>query len=131
MSVRPARPIGLTIVAVVIILHGIWAFLVGLNLLRTIDILALPGSGDPTATGWAMIVVGVLDIAVGVGLFTLKTWAWGITLLVLGLTVLAGVFALIQHGLGGENLPNLVPAIVAAIVMAYLLSSRVRELFEP
>ena len=117
--------------AVVIILHGIWAIVVGLNLVRAIDIVPLPGTGDPAATGWAMVVVGILDIVVGVGLFTLKTWAWGITLLVLGITVLAGIFALIQHGLGSDNLPNLVPAVVAAIVMGYLLSARVRALFEP
>ena len=130
MGSTPSRPLGLTLVAVLVILQGVLAIIAGLNLLGVVSLLALPASGSPGATGAAMLIAGVLNVIVGIGLFTYRFWAYVIAIVVLGMTVFAGMFALVQHGLDSQNLSNLVPALIAAVVAGYLLSDRVRPYFD-
>jgi len=121
---------GVTLVSLVMMLLGAWAVVTGLNLIGIIELFGKPGQGAPASTGAAMLMVGVLDIVIGAALMTRRYWAWVIALVFLGLTILAGIFALIQHGLSGENVPSLMPAVAAAVAFAYLLGDAVRPYFD-
>ena len=130
MGSTPGRPLGVTLVSLVVMFQGVFAIVVGLNLTGVISLFSVPVVGDASATGAAMIIVGVLGTAIGLGLMTMKFWAYVIALGVLGMTVLAGIFAIIQHGLGTENMPSLVPAVISGVVFAYLFSERVRTYYD-
>lgn len=123
-------PFGLTVVIAAITFMGVLSIIVGLNMVRILSLTSLPPQGSSGATGAALLIVGILDLLVAAGIATRRLWAYVLTLIVLGMTVFAGIFALVQHGVNTENAPNLVPAIIASIVVAYLLNERVRPLFE-
>jgi cell shape-determining protein MreD len=67
----------------------------------------------------------------GATVISLLVMFQGVFAIVLGLTVFAGVMALIQFGIGSDNLPSLVPAVISAIVFAYMFSERVRPFYDP
>ena len=130
MGSTRGRPLGVTLVALVVIFQGVFAIVVGLNLIRAIELFGLPPTGSADATGGAMILVGILGTAVGLGLLTMRFWAYVVALGVLGMTVLAGIFAIIQHGFATESMPSLVPAVISGVIFAYLFSERVRPYFD-
>lgn len=90
----PSRPIGVAILAVLTTLIGILILIVGLLF------LALPvfmvGLGIPLVFGLAagvlgviVILFGLLWIAVGMGLWRLRGWAWWLAVIVMLLSVLS------------------------------------------
>ena len=130
MGSTAARPLGVTVVALMVIFQGVFSIVIGLNLTGVISLLPVPSGGSASATGSAMIIVGILNTVIGLGLFSKRFWAYVVALGFLGLTVLAGFFALIQHSIDSDSLPSLLPAVIAAIVFAYMFSERVRPYFD-
>ena len=130
MGSTAARPLGVTVVALMVIFQGVFSIVIGLSLTEVISLLPVPADGSASATGSAMIIAGILNTVIGLGLFSMRFWAYVIALLFLGLTVLAGFFALIQHGIDSDSLPSLLPAVIAAIVLAYMFSERVRPYYD-
>ena len=131
MSVSQGRPLGVTVLSLVVIFQGVFGIVIGLNLMGVLEILDVPSIGSVEATGGALLLMGIVGTIIGLGLFSLKFWAYVIALGVLGMTVLAGIFALIQFGFSSENLPSLVPAVISGVVFAYMFSERVRPYFDP
>jgi hypothetical protein len=124
------RPVGITIIAIVVIINGIFQILAAINFLDWVSILDLPTDGDPQTTGWAYLIVGVINVLVGVGLFTLKRWAWYLAIVAMALAVLSALYAIFQHGFGGLTSASTVTGVVSLIVLIYLFSQNVRAAFE-
>ncbi len=125
-----ARPLGITIIAIVVIINGFAQVLAAINFLDWISILDLPAEGDPQTTGWAYLIVGVINVLVGVGLFTLKRWAWYLAIIAMALAVVSALYALFQHGFDGITSASTVTGVVSLIVLLYLFSQNVRDAFE-
>lgn len=129
MTSTTARPLGITIIAIVVILSGIAQVITAIGLLEWIDFIDVPASGDPQVSGWASLIVGVINIAVGAGLFTLRRWAWVLAVVAMGLAVGSAAWAIIRHGLDGIVWVSIATGVVSLIILAYLLQGSVRDAF--
>jgi hypothetical protein len=130
-ATKKARPLGITILSLIVMVQGVFGIVIGLNLMGVLNILDTPSIGAVEATGGAILIFGIVGVVMGIGLMSMKFWAYVIALGVLGLTVLSGALALIQFGFGSENLPSLVPAVISGILFAYMFSERVRPFYDP
>jgi len=122
------RPLGITILgalvilaAIILILIGIAAFVVGLAFL----VPGAPTSGTPLIlNGLLYFVIGVVLGAAGSGLVRMRPWAWGLALL-------AALVALVYLGYNvwqdsnagrGITLTAILTLTFVAVVFVYLLS---------
>jgi hypothetical protein len=133
------RPTGITILAILAIIGGILSFLGALALIAAGALVAggtlvANGTTYPASAGGPLIVLGViflvlgvLDIVVGIGFFRLSPWAWmlGIILQGAGLVLAIAEIALKYATLNGEILGM----IISAGILVYLLTPGVRQAF--
>lgn len=95
-AARPSRPIGVAILAILIILVG------AIFLLGAIGLLAFAGftliRALPTFFGLASTFLGVIllifaliFIGVGLGLWHLRSWAWWLAIIVLVISIIGGL----------------------------------------
>ena len=132
------RPVGVTILAVIAILYGIFSLLLALlGLLGS----ALLASGVAAAAikysagtlAYATIsdaVLGILYLAFGIGAFQLKRWAWTAGVVVLALDVVRQIVGVVLHGFSASNAVGFILTIVIAIVaLWYLFRPNVRAAF--
>jgi len=119
-----------TIIAIVVVINGAAQILAAVNYLNWLKMFDLPTSGDPTTTGWAYLIVGIINVVVGVALFSLRRWAWLLAILAMGLAVISAGWALIQHGFDGITSAPVVTGLVSLLILLYLLTQNVREAFE-
>jgi hypothetical protein len=130
MTLTTPRPLGITFLAIVVILVGLAQVLTAVSLLGWITLVGAPTTGDPELTGWTALAAGIFDVTVGIGLSTLKRWAWILALVAMGLAVGAAAWALIRHGLDGAVWLSTLSGVVAFVLLAYLLQRDVRNAFE-
>ncbi len=133
------RPTGITILAVLAIIGGVLSLfgalaLIGAGALVAGGTLVANGTTYPASAsgglyilGVIFLVLGVLDIVVGIGFFRLSPWAWmlGIILQGVGLVLAIAEIALRYATLNG----NILGMIVNAAILVYLLTPGVRQAF--
>ncbi len=119
------RPIGVTILAVLAIIYGVFSLLLALlGLLGS----ALLASGIAAATikysagtlAYATIadgVLGVLYLVFGIGAFQLKGWAWTTGVVALALDVIRTVVGIVLQGFSVSKI------VVAGITLVILLGA--------
>jgi hypothetical protein len=122
------RPVGITILgalvilaAIILILIGIAAFIVGLAFL----VPGAPSSGTPLIlNGLLYFVIGVVLGAAGSGLVRMRPWAWGLALLgALVALVYLGYNVWQDSNAGrGVTLPAILTLTIVVAIFVYLLS---------
>ena len=106
-----SRPLGITIIAIIVGIYGILGIIGGIALLRA-----------STSLGVITIVLGVLELILAWGLWTLQRWAFWATVILEVLALLNGIFALTQGSTGtGAGIGGIV---IALIVLIYLFADR-------
>ena len=123
------RPLGITIIAILLFISAVIEIIGGLS--------SLLGGNLPTGTpsqvllGWFPLILGVIELVLAWGLWTLKPWAyWG--------TLIVEIIIILSHFFGFLNLPKTHSAlavisggIVSIIIVIYLLVDRhVRQAFQ-
>lgn len=133
------RPIWITIIAAFFLILGllslIWSGLVfGVSGL-TSAFTGLFGAENMNAaassgvwSGFFGIVAGAVQIAVGIGLLRLKTWAWYLAVLAIGLSVIQGLIGLF-NGSTFAILCGAMWLLIPVVVLVYLTRASMRELF--
>lgn len=125
-----SRPIGITIIAIVLAVGGIFQILTGTEALGVTDFGLGAAAEAAGISGWASVISGVLTIIVAGGLFTLAGWAWLLTVVVMVIRIAVDIFAVVTHGmgstLGAAALTNLV---ISAVILWYFQRSTVRSAF--
>jgi hypothetical protein len=124
------RPLGITLIAIVLAISGVVNILVGLV---GMDILKLDlgtlASGAQ-AVGAGALVSGVLSLIVAWGMFSTAGWAWLLTVIVMVVRIAVDAWAIVTHGLGsaigGAAVANLV---ISAIILWYFNRPNVRSAF--
>lgn len=130
MMQKPQRPTGITIIAILGIIVGILAILGGAL------VVAVAGSGILTSYGMGMfsgfislfggiiIIVGLLAIFVSWGMWSGKTWAWYLGVVLYGLGVVFGLISLIGGGLTG-----IVSLLIDILLLWYMFRPHVKAYF--
>lgn len=117
---RPERPLGVTILAILLLIEAILALLSGLFLMAVgtvmlpIPLLGLAIVGFSTFG----MIFGVIGLFLVYGLWTGRSWGWWLTLII---AVLIAALSLIGW--------NLIVLIMAIIVIIYLTRPHVRAYF--
>ncbi len=125
-----SRPVGITLIAIVLAISGVINILVGLvgmDILK-IDLGTLASGAQ--AVGAGALVSGVLTLIVAWGMFSTAGWAWLLTVIVMVVRIAVDAWAVITHGLGsaigGAAVGSLV---VSAIILWYFNRPSVRSAF--
>lgn len=101
MSPRRQRPLGITIIAIVIGLQAILSIISG--------VLSL---------GLITLILGILTLLLAWGLWTLQSWAFWTAVVLEALNIISGLFSL---GQGGYAIVSL---IFSVLILVYLLGDR-------
>ncbi|MDN3494370.1 hypothetical protein QL996_00345 [Planococcus sp. APC 4015] len=127
------RPGGVTLVAVLAWISGALNVLGGILLLigvgaggTSVDGVALGGGVGATAA-WISIIIGVLTIAVGVGLLRGSNVARILAAIVFVLNVIATVYTVIASGF--SNWSGILSGILALIALILLFSPKANAFF--
>ena len=134
------RPTGITILAIVYIVLAIlsllWSGLVfgvgGLSSLFGGLVGAENVAAFGVSSGWGGflgIITAVVQLIVGIGLLSMKKWAWILALIGVGLTVVQGVIGLFAGGPFGFMCGGLA-LIIPVIILIYLLRPTIRGAFD-
>jgi uncharacterized membrane protein (DUF2068 family) len=132
------RPLGVSAIAVLTWVRGALYALGGLALIgighlsaRLISAIATDTflenliSRLGKALGVGALLVAVLYIVVGFGLWELKNWARMLTLVFVGLWFVVGLLGLVRHPTSW----HMVRAVVDVVIIAYLMLPNVKRLF--
>jgi len=121
------RPLGITIIAILLFISAVIEIIGGIS---SVSGTTLTGTLSNVLLGWFPLVLGIIELVLAWGLWTLKSWAyWG--------TLLAEIVIILVHFFGFLGLPQTHSAlavisggIVSIIIVIYLLIDRnVRRAF--
>src|SRR5687768_14232065 len=119
------RPTGVTVLAILTFCFA--AFLLLPGLLIPLVGTAIGAAGGPVLAalgafaGIVMIVFAVLEGIVGYGLWTLKTWAWLLTVILSGISAAFNLMQLLSGDIGG----GLFGLIINGIILWYMMKPHV------
>jgi hypothetical protein len=128
-----SRPIGVTVVAIVLMVTGVFIVLLGLEGAGVTNFglkQLAPNQGLYAST---VIISGVLSLIAAFGLFTLAGWAWYLAVAVLIFRAVADGFGLVSqlisgtYGYGGVSLLNFV---ITVVILWYFLRPNVKQAFK-
>ncbi|HVQ22992.1 MAG TPA: hypothetical protein VMT36_06940 [Candidatus Saccharimonadia bacterium] len=134
-----ARPQGVTIIAILAFIGGIFAIVAGLGLTVLGGILggALAASGEAAGgalggffavLGIGILGLGIAQIVIGWGLWGLKPWAWMVSVIVF----IASIVVTLLFALAGNSLisiSTLAGIAIPAIILYYLMTPPVKAVF--
>ena len=132
------RPLGVSLVAVLnwlraalFAMGGLVLILVGhlsgrlAAMIGSAPLLERVLSAVGKTLGFAALLIAVVWLAAGVGLWTLKTWGRSLTLVLTGLWLIFGLFGLMHRPFP----THILRIIVDGVVLVYLMNSDVQKLF--
>lgn len=117
------RPIGVTIICVLGYIGAILMALAGIAIMAfgglagSLGALGLLLGSTGIVAGVMLLAMGIITFVVTQGLWNLKKWAWTVTMILEGLSVLGSLISL-----------NIVGLIIPAIVLYYLYTKK--EIFK-
>lgn len=128
-----ARPTGITILAGAFLLLGIlsfiWSMLAfgfgGLSTLFGSIFTLSPQLSSSLWTGFLGMVTAAVQIATGIGLLQMRSWAWYLAFIAIGLSIIQGVVGLF----GGSFICGAISLIIPVGIAIYLLRQEIRDLF--
>ncbi len=119
----PARPLGITVIAILAAIGGVFGIIGGLALVGLSGALAAATGTlfglSPMLYGVLLIVLGAAQLYAAYGAWTLKGWAW--TWLVV-LMVISAVLNILPR-------LNILGLAIAAVVVFYLFTPDVKKAF--
>lgn len=119
------RPLGITIIAILLFIQAVIEIIVGIFAFVGTTI-ANPAAG--LLLGWIPLAIGIVTLIVAWGLWTLKPWAYWVTLIVEIINIVINLFSFGQpnHSIFGVISGGLVSVI---IVIYLLVDGNVRRAF--
>jgi uncharacterized membrane protein (DUF2068 family) len=107
INVSRTRPLGITIIAIIAAIHGILGIIGGMTLM-----------GSSMTFAVIAVVLGILDLILAWGLWTLQRWAFWATVVIEILALLNGIFGFSQRIVSG----GIVDIVIALVVLIYLFA---------
>lgn len=117
-----SRPVLLSMVAILSILAGIVIIIAGALLLAgsayiatsDFDLGLFAGAGSA-----GFLIMGILYVIVGFALMSGKTWAWWLSVIIIGLSLVLNLYSM-----------DFMKAVIPALVLIYLMVPNTRGWFE-
>jgi hypothetical protein len=124
------RPTGVTILAVLAIIGGVLALIGGIGVMALGGAAAAGGAGAVGGLaiigGIILLVAGAVNLAFGIGAWTLKPWAWTLGVAAQGLSLLVVVLNVVGGSpIGGQ----IVSIVISGIILYYLFTPTVKQAF--
>lgn len=124
-------PFGIAFIAILVIIEAVLELLgaFGLFGVSSLSLFAaqFAVSFALTTIGIIFLVIGLIELAVGVGLFNMERWAWGLTVIVVWIDLVADVIAVF---IGAQTFEAfLLSAIIPVIVLVYMYQKDIRRRF--
>jgi hypothetical protein len=112
---RGSRPLGITIIAIIMAIQGILGIIGGI-------ILLAHGVGAPGAMGLGIftLILGILYLVLAWGLWTLQPWAFWTTVVIEVIALINGILGLV----GGQTGVGILSLILPIIILIYLFADR-------
>ena len=124
------RPIGITIIALVLVVSGVLQLLIGTEGLGITNFGLGGAVTDAGISGWGSVTSAVLTIIVAGGLFTLAGWAWTLAVVVMGIRILVDLFAILTQGAGSNlGIAAIGNVVVSGIILWYFMRPGVKSAF--
>jgi len=125
-----ARPMGLTVLAVLAAIGGVLSIILGIGLVGLGGFAAASSGtaayfGLGAVAGLIVLALGVLNLAFAYGAWTLKPWAW---LLGVGLQIASLIWAGLA-AIGGDIGGQIIGIAISAIILYYLFQPNIKSLF--
>jgi len=123
------RPTGVTVLAILAFCFALFLLLAGL--LMTLVGTTIGAAGGPVLAalgafaGIVMIVFALLEALVGYGLWSLKGWAWILTVILAGLGLAMNVLQM----LSGEIFGALFGLAINGLILWYMMQPHVKAAF--
>jgi uncharacterized membrane protein (DUF2068 family) len=109
-NITRERPLGISIIAVILAIQGILGIIGGILLL----------AGRVPTLGIITLILGVLYLVLAWGLWSLKPWAFWGTVILEVLTLINGIFGLVT----GRATTGILSLIFAVVVLVYMFADR-------
>jgi len=124
-----SRPIGVTIVAIILMVTGVFTLLLGLEGagVTNFGLAALAPNGGLYAP--TVILSGILSLIAGFGLFTLQSWAWYLAVIVLVFRVVADAFGFFMGLMSSNPTVTFANLAITAILLWYFFQPQVKSAF--
>jgi hypothetical protein len=124
------RPLGITIIAIILAVSGVFLVLVGMEALGVTS-LGLGAVAEAAGiSGGAQVIGGVLSIIVAGGIFTLAGWAWMLAVVVLFIRIAVDIFAVVTHGAGSTlGIGAITNLVVSAVILWYFQRPGIKAAF--
>jgi hypothetical protein len=109
---RRSRPLGITIIAIIMAIQGI------LGIIGGIMLLAGGAGAGAMGVGIFTLILGVLYLILAWGLWTLQAWAFWTTVVIEVIALINGILGLV----GGQMGVGLLSLILPIIILIYLFA---------
>jgi hypothetical protein len=138
MSGINARPTGVTILAVLALIGGVFGLIAGLGLMMGGALLGgMMGGASGVALGGMAFIFGVLTIGLAIaelafayGAWTLKPWAWALGIIAaLANLVLIAISAVLSGDIVSSLIGSVISIAIWAVVLYYLNQPTVKSAF--
>ena len=124
------RPTGVTVLAILAAIGGVFGILGGLALVGFGGVAAaggVAGGGLATIVGLLLLAYGVLALVLAYGFWTLKPWAWTLGV---GLQAAGIVINILQFVNDSRQLVSAIVSIaISALILWYLFQPHVKAAF--
>jgi hypothetical protein len=133
-----ARPTGITILAILALIGGVFGILGGLALLAGGALLGgMLGGAEGVALGGIAFIFGVIALAIAIadlafayGAWTLKPWGWSLGVIIqLANLVVIAVQAVLSGDIAGTLSSSIISIAISAIILYYLNTPGVKQAF--
>ncbi|MEM0129455.1 MAG: hypothetical protein QXG65_04775 [Thermoplasmata archaeon] len=123
---RPPRPLGVTIIALLVMLGALLAVAVGVLTLMGSSLYGITDQFDffsnPLAASATLIALGAVSFVVAFGLFGQRIWAWAVVIVLELISLIGSLYTF--FAVGSPNWGSLVSVPIPAVIVAYLLLVR-------
>ena len=147
LTTNKERPDGITVIAILIIIGGIFLITGGISLMGLGAVLSMTSeniiqsndiSGDltqlaslgtiPLAIGAVLLILGIAYLVVSYGLLKAKAWAWVITIIV---TIIGLIIQIISAIIAGSITSSVLYGLVSHIVGIFISGVIIYYMFRP
>jgi hypothetical protein len=115
------RPLGVTILGILWLIGGIVLLAMGASAAFLGGMLM---GAVGAAFGGAFVILGIVEIAIGIGCFKGWGWVWTVAVIIAIINLLTGIYALVTTGFSA-----LLSLIITIIILYYLFQPNVKAFF--